>query len=309
MMSHKSSNKTLKIIRSEVRPSIAIRAWHRIQERVRRPALRNLLSRIISMGRPRLSSEPGIEYLELMRFGLFRIPGFIDRSRAMRLKEILSSFPCRDPWKPHVGSFSFDNPPAGTHVADIAAAPTVSILHDLAHDQRLINMAAAYLGCQPYLDSIQAWWTLPGNDEPEEAENYHRDNDAIRFLKFFLYLTDVDDDHGPHCFVIGSHMAANLLERRRLTDREVEECFGTESILKITGRAGDAFMEDTFGIHKGQRPRCGRRLLVQFRYSIMPTVFRSPVIVENIFCDHGDLTSLLYEENHQKPHKFKNKSQ
>ena len=298
MMPNLTKIETLRIRRSGVQPSFSIRAWHRIQERIRKPALRHFLSRIIAKVRPGKATQPGDEDAELMRIGLFRMPGFIDPLRAAQLREILSTFPCRDPWKPNVGTFRFDAAPAGTHVADIASAPTLRVLHELALDQRLLNMAAAYFGCRPYLDSVQAWWSLPGNDEPEEAENYHRDNDSIRFLKFFLYLTDVDDEHGPHCFVAESHRASSLLDRRRFTDSEVQASFGTGRLLKITGCAGDAFMEDTFGIHKGQLPRSGRRLLVQFRYSIMPTVFRSPLTVEeSIFYDQAEVTSLLYERS------------
>lgn len=295
-MSGLSSIETLRTRRSGVQPSISIRVWHRIQERIRNPALRSMLSRIIATVRPSTTTQTGVEDAELMRLGLFRMPGFIDPSQAAQLREILSTFPCRDPWKPHVGTFRFDDAPAGTHVADIPAAPTLRVLHELALDQRLLRMAAAYFGCRPYLDSVQAWWSLPGNKDPEEAENYHRDNDSIRFLKFFLYLTDVDDMHGPHCFVTESHTVSSLLDRRRFTDSEVQACFGNERLLKITGCAGDAFMEDTFGMHKGQLPYSGRRLLVQFRYSIMPTVFRSPLTVEEVTSyNPTEVTSLLYE--------------
>jgi len=185
--------------------------------------------------------------------------------------------------------------PENTHVADIPAAPTIPELHEIALDQRLLDMASAYFGCRPYLDSIQAWWSLSGNSEPEEAENYHRDNDSIRFLKFFLYLTDVGPTQGPHKFVRGSHRDGRMLERRRYSDAEVESSLGLDRVMSITGNAGDAFMEDTWGLHKGQMPLESVRLLVQFRYSITPTVFRSPLIVkpEGNY-DRRAVTSLLY---------------
>ena len=225
-------------------------------------------------------------------------PAFLSPAEAAALKRQLEGFECRDPWKPEAGAFRLDQPPPGTHVADVAAAPTLRVLHEIALDRRLLRMAAGYFGCRPYLDSIQAWWSLAGNDEPEEAENYHRDNDSIRFLKFFLYLTDVDEDHGPHKFVIGSHAEGRLLERRRLADVEVERAFGSARVRTMIGRAGDAFMEDTFGIHKGQIPRIGTRLLVQFRYSVTPTVFRSPLLVDRgVNYDPSEVTSLLHRRS------------
>ncbi|WP_309090562.1 phytanoyl-CoA dioxygenase family protein [Phenylobacterium sp.] len=207
------------------------------------------------------------------------MPGFISPERATELRELLSRFECQDPWKPERGLFRLEHAPEGTHVADIPETPTIKALHDIAFDERLLNLAARYFGCRPYVDSIQTWWSVSGNSEPEEAENFHRDNDSIRFLKFFLYLTDVGEENGPHRFVKGSHVEAKALARRRLTDAEVEEAFGADRILSMTGRAGDGFMEDTFGVHKGQLPRAGTRLLYQVRYSTMPTVFRSRILV------------------------------
>jgi hypothetical protein len=150
----------------------------------------------------------------------------------------------------------------------------------LATRADLVDLVASYFGCTPVLDSIQAWWSYPGNDTAKEAENFHRDNESIRFLKFFIYLTDVDSETGPHVLVEGSSSSPKLTMLRRLSDNEVETEFGAERIKCIFGKAGDAFIEDTFGIHKGQLPKSKRRLLVQFRYSVLPTIFRSPIVVE-----------------------------
>ena len=66
------------------------------------------------------------------------------------------------------------------------------------------------------------------------------------------------------------------------------------AVREITGRAGDAFMEDTFGLHKGQLPRKGIRLLAQFRYSVTPSIFRSPIVVA-ASPPEQDVTSLLHQ--------------
>jgi hypothetical protein len=229
----------------------------------------------------------------IRRDGVAFFPGFISHEQARALGELLSGFECQDPWRAHLGEFRLAAAPPGTHVADIPAAPTLLALQQLALDPRLLEMAAMYFECRPYLDSVQAWWSLSGNESPQEAENFHRDNDSIRFLKFFLYLTEVDSESGPHKFVVGSHREGKLLERRRHTDEEVVAAFGPGRVLEIGGKPGDAFMEDTFGLHKGQLPRSRNRLLVQFRYSVTPTVFRSPIVVASP-PPHGDVTSLLH---------------
>ena len=215
----------------------------------------------------------------LNRDGVQMFPGYLTPDHAAELRAILSEMKCRDPWKPEHGTFMLADAPAGTHVADIVEVPLLKAAHDIAFDERLLGLASEYFGSVPYVDSIQAWWSLSGNEEPEEAENFHRDNDSIRFLKFFLYLTDVDDEQGPHKFVRGSHVEPKLLGTDRLTDPEVEGTFGPDRILTMKGRAGDAFIEDTFGVHKGQLPIAGTRLLLQVRYSVTPTIFRSRLTV------------------------------
>ena len=287
---------TLQVMAGPIKPSLGIRAWHRLQERVRPPRARRVLASAVARFRPQAEFDLRAEDRILEMNGLVPMPGFLSPAIARDLRTLLEVHDCVDPWKPAVGRFRYASAPPNTHVADIPAAPTIAALHELALDSRLVRLATAYFGCRPYLDSIQAWWSLAGNEEPEEAENFHRDNDSIRFLKFFLYLTDVGDEHGPHKFVVGSHREGKLLERRRLTDVEVEGAFGVERIKTMTGMAGDAFMEDTWGVHKGQLPLAGPRLLAQFRYSIMPSVFRSPLIVEPMRdYDQQRVTSLLYE--------------
>lgn len=275
---HLVSDEMLPLKRTLSRPSIPVYLFHRLQERIRHPLRRKRLSSAIAAFRPKgkVSTAPGAT--ELYRDGVLMFPGFLTGEQAAALRDILSGLPCRDPWKPERGTFALADAPAGTHVADIAQTPLLKAVHDIAFDERLIALATVYFGSVPYVDSVQAWWSLSGNDEPEEAENFHRDNDAIRFLKFFLYLTDVGEGQGPHKFVRGSHVEPKLLGTNRLTDTAVENAFGSDRILTMTGRAGDAFVEDTFGVHKGQLPVSGTRLLLQVRYSLTPTIFRSRLI-------------------------------
>jgi len=285
------------VARAGVLPGYLTRAWHRAQERFRSPRVRETLARVLARFRPRAenvgANVQATEHEALGRDGVVFFPGFISAETAASLRESLGKLECHDPWRKALGNFRIEAAPTGTHVAEITETPTLLALQRLALDPRLIEVASKYLGCKPYLDCVSAWWSIPGNDSPQEAENFHRDNDSIRFLKFFLYLTDVNADCGPHKFVVGSQREARLLERRRYTDDEVVAAFGESRVLEIQGKAGDAFMEDTFGLHKGQLPRTGFRLLAQFRYSVTPTIFRSPIIVAGKAPGTG-ATSLLH---------------
>lgn len=290
--------KMLEVLRTDVKPTLTTRAWHRAQEKLRHPKLRALVSRLLAIGRPysRLRPVDAQALEELQSDGFTMLTGFVSTTEIAQIGEALRSLPCFDPWRVQLGDFNCDQIPDHTHVAQIRMAPRLARLHELANDPKVIGIVSSYFGCQPYLDSIQAWWSLSGHQEPEEAENFHRDSDSIRFLKFFLYATDVGPTNGPHVFVAGSHSSPRLNKRGRLSDQEVENTFGREAIRYMTGVAGDGFLEDTYGIHKGQLPQDGRRLLIQFRYSVTETVFRSALIVApSEYYQPKLITSLLHE--------------
>jgi ectoine hydroxylase-related dioxygenase (phytanoyl-CoA dioxygenase family) len=97
--------------------------------------------------------------------------------------------------------------------------------------------------------------------------------DRIRWLKFFIYLTDVDTDNGPHSFIAGSHRTGGIppsLLRKgyvRLTDGEVREQYPAEDFIEFTGARGTVLAEDTRGLHKGKHVARGDRLVLQLQFS------------------------------------------
>jgi hypothetical protein len=204
--------------------------------------------------------------------GVAFLPQFIDPATRERIKGHLQGALLNERFPPCRRGFSIDQVPENVHVAEystehILRCPDVLAI---ANDPSLLDAAGRYLGCKPTISNISIWWSLPADGTAQEAENYHRDVDDWRFVKFFLYLTDVDADSGPHCFVRGSHRRGRFLRIRRIADHEVAALFKPEDLLKIGGSAGDAFLEDTFGLHKGQPPTRERRLLLQVEYSVSP---------------------------------------
>lgn len=286
----------LRILRERVKPSVFTRAWQRIQERIREPQLRRRIARIAGLrkGAASLPADP-TAIAQMQRDGIVQFPGFLSPEEVKELRAALEPLDCFDAWQTGSGTFRVDAVPPGAHIGQIPAAPALEKLHRIALDPRLLGLAGAYFGCKPTLDCILAWWSFSGNDTAQDAELFHRDNDSLRFLKLFVYLTDVGPENGPHVFVQGSHTSRKLLARRRLTDQEVGAAFAPSDVRTLTGRAGDAFIEDTYGIHKGQMPVSGTRLLVQVRYTVSESIWRSPVITDKPeFFDPRVAHSLVY---------------
>jgi hypothetical protein len=148
-------------------------------------------------------------------------------------------------------------------------------VQSLLADLSFAAVAQDYLGCRPLVDVMGLWWHTGFSDVPdsEAAQFFHFDMDRFKWVKFFLYLTDVEPENGPHSFIAGSHrtgaISARLLDKgyARLTDEEVRGEFAPERIIEITGKRGTVIAEDTRGLHKGKHVLRGDRLVLQFQFS------------------------------------------
>jgi hypothetical protein len=99
-------------------------------------------------------------------------------------------------------------------------------------------------------------------------QNFHRDIDDLRFVKLFCYLTDVDEESGPHVYLPGSHRANKLTATGRYQEEEVYQAFGEPR--RFTGPAGLTFLENTYGFHRGLPVKSKPRLIFQVLYSLRP---------------------------------------
>jgi hypothetical protein len=258
------------------RAPLAIYAFHMLQERIRPHRWRQSLAALIAKTRPAVQAAAlPTDLAHLHRDGFAMLDGLIDADWVGRVRASLETRLCQDRWRRELGMFRHDAMPAESHVADIDDVVDIPEVLALANHPRVLGVVGAYLGCQPTIDSIMAWWSLPGHDQAENEQFFHRDNDSIRFLKLFIYLSDVGPDCGPHVYVRGSHAQDGCYERRRHQDEEVERTFGSDKVHTFMGPAGTVFIEDTFGLHKGALPTGQRRLLLQIRYSLVSSVFMS----------------------------------
>jgi ectoine hydroxylase-related dioxygenase (phytanoyl-CoA dioxygenase family) len=160
----------------------------------------------------------------------------------------------------------------------------------LMADASVLSIAQEYLGSLPVADVTNMWWHTDFSNQPDEeaAQFFHFDMDRIKWLKFFVYLTDVGPENGPHSFVRGSHRTGGipraLLSKgyARLSDKEVSAHYGDEDLVEFVAPRGTVIAEDTRGLHKGQAVRSGDRLMLQLQFSnslfggtYPPALFRS----------------------------------
>ncbi|BAZ18058.1 hypothetical protein NIES4071_99400 [Calothrix sp. NIES-4071] len=147
-------------------------------------------------------------------------------------------------------------------------------INKMQSDPILLEIATQYLEREPVHQGSLLWWSFPGERTYQQLSSngqlFHYDLDDYRFLKFFFYLTDVDEQSGPHICVRGSHKQkklSHLILRKRETDEDIIKYYGLESLVTICGKAGFGFVEDGFCFHKGVPPINKNRLILQLEFA------------------------------------------
>lgn len=150
-----------------------------------------------------------------------------------------------------------------------------SEVQSLMADQSLLALAEMYLETRPRFDVLSMWWHTNFHTQPdsEAAQFYHFDLDRFKWLKVFIYLTDVGPEDGPHSFIEGSHVQHGIpqhfLSRGyvRLSDEEVHSHYGIEKEIQFSAPKGTIIVEDTRGLHKGKAVSGNSRLILQLQLS------------------------------------------
>lgn len=107
----------------------------------------------------------------------------------------------------------------------------------------LLSLIQSYLGCFPTFYSVNCIWSKFTN-ENYKTQIIHRDYDDFKFLSFFVMLTDIDENNGPHTYY------------QKTQDGNDDTSFP----LLIKGKKGTCFLADTYGLHHGnpliEKSRC-----------------------------------------------------
>jgi hypothetical protein len=146
------------------------------------------------------------------------------------------------------------------HEADVAA---------LTEDPCLLDVAASVLRGEPHLIELRLWWSLGAPDDAAPValvrfgqERFHYDLDDWRCINIFFYLTDVDDEAGPHTVVRGSHRRRRLRHQlspfKGVDAASLLRFYGDDHVVAIVGPSGSGFVSDPYAFHMGRLPRHDR---------------------------------------------------
>ena len=151
-------------------------------------------------------------------------------------------------------------------------------------DPLMAMISQKYLGQPVLMDQVALWRTTTKKTEDANlnAQLFHQDRDRISFLKFFIYLTDVEPDTGPHMYIRGSHanIPWSLRGDGRKNDEAVKAAGLWKNVQEITAPAGTLMAVDSIGLHKGKTPISSDRLALESEYatSLLEFITKPPIL-------------------------------
>lgn len=141
-------------------------------------------------------------------------------------------------------------------------------------------MAEAYFGSQDIRCELTLYQrSLPVTDLSDVPGGEFHVDDNKRNLKFFVYLTNVDQDRGPFCYVPETHgyrgfktfLRWLLWEIFRKRTFLYDFLINAEQLQKkeipIYGKAGTCFCADTTGYHRASLVKNGEREVFVVSYT------------------------------------------
>ena len=156
----------------------------------------------------------------------------------------------------------------------------VEVINKLIFDPCIIQICENYFESRACLSNIDLWWTpvrkrasIKNEIANKSAQFFHFDLDRIKWLKFFIYLTDVTLDDGPHEYIEGTNNVSRKEKKflkegyKRIKDEKIYNYYNSSSIKKILGKKGTIFVGDTSCFHRGSPPVKNDRLLLVIEYS------------------------------------------
>ena len=273
--------------------AIYIFLYFNLQKIVRRPSWRYFLAKIEALTRPSRTRDLETEKSKSM-FKALKFRGHTEDIRPLTdiqvkemydflIQEEMLEYRSND-----MNAYTFDKVPDhwSTAYYPIETLKRAPHLFAFANDPDILAVVENIFGCKPEIGVIQAMWRFPSDNAPVNDELWHRDFETLRLVKCFLYLTDVDDDSGPHKFIETSHLInkKTKIGKGIRSDKHLEDAYGKDKVITKTGTAGTCFLEETIGWHKGTKPINKPRLMVQVVYSINPVKYkdRSPISQDQI---------------------------
>ena len=208
----------------------------------------------------------------VQRDGCYVFKNVVDPSISTAIREFAEQAPCvARGANTAPAMYPRKAPQVGRYDLDETTGLQCAAVQEFATDPAMALISQKYLGQPVVMDEIAFWWTTTqrAEDANLNAQMFHQDRDRLSFLKFFIFLTDVTPETGPHVYLKGSHRKIpwNLRKDGRISDDAVRSAGLWSNVVELYGPAGTVMAVDTIGLHKGKTPTAGDRLALESEFS------------------------------------------
>ncbi len=208
-------------------------------------------------------SQQAIDWAgELDRKGFLRLPGLIEPTMLACMQSDFEAFARNLEAKVARGEGCLQHyddeehwwPKDRAYVSNNAFKHSRQLVKFCCHEP-LLEIANLYLGKVAYIQRGVAMRYLPSESTDNDMFGWHHDMEDMR-LKVMILLTDVGEHDQYMSYVVGSHKIFHPLVMFLKNKCSLEYCrkqLGQIEIDHTIGRAGDVFLFDSNGAHRGNR--------------------------------------------------------
>ena len=146
------------------------------------------------------------------------------------------------------------------------------ISQKILFNKTIFFIAQNYFKSAPLFDHLSLTISAKSkNPDSSSAQLFHFDLDKPKWLKFFIFLNDVDENNGPHFYVPKSHKNSGIVKEiryrgyERIEDNIVHKNYN--DIKLMTAKKGTLLIEDTRGLHKGSAVKKNYRCIAMIQYN------------------------------------------
>ena len=217
-------------------------------------------------------------YHQLQDNGYLLLNNILSPSIVSRLEDLYSSTEgwsgdfCDNTTK-SLSKFDYNTPPPG-FVRCFKSIPSHEpVINSIISDKFVQFFVHSYLNCKPKVirSSVSISYPSDNYDAVDQAaQRFHFDLDSMKWLKMFIYLSDVTMDNGPHTCYPGTHKACAKSQRlldygyARIDNSDIASEHGDPTYL--IGSKGSLIFADTHAFHKGLPLLSGSRKLLQIYF-------------------------------------------
>jgi hypothetical protein len=158
--------------------------------------------------------------------------------------------------------------------------------------QPVVDTVHQYYGKMAYISRGNAMRYLPHEERKNDMFGWHHDMEEKR-LKVMILLTDVGEGDQTMSYVLGSHALYHPYKMFFQNRCSLEYCrkrLGNIEIFRTTGKAGDVFLFDSNGAHRGNRkPEAAVRDAIFIEYTVDNSDIWGADIPQAVFGGNGDV--------------------